>query len=122
MKNNKLILISAVLLGLSATGLQAEEGASEEAKRTGAEIAQTCASCHGENGISQAPDQFPHLAGQYKNYLVQALKDYKSGERENQIMKSMAANLSTADMEAVAEYYAKQEGLIVPPREPATSN
>lgn len=117
MNNNKLSLSLAVLLGLTATTTLAEEGHSNEPSRTGAEIAQTCAACHGENGISTA-DMYPHLAGQHASYIVQALKDYKSGKRQNQIMQPMAAGLSEADMEAVAEYYADMKGLTTAPREP----
>ena len=35
----------------------------------GKEKSKPCAACHGENGVSQAPD-FPKLAGQYYEYLV----------------------------------------------------
>ena len=120
MNNNKLSFSLAVLLGLSATTTLAEEGHGNEPARTGAEVAQTCAACHGEKGISAA-DMYPHLAGQHASYIVQALKDYKTGKRQNQIMNAMAANLSEADMEAVAEYYSNIEGLVTPPREPGAN-
>ena len=63
-----------------------------------------CASCHGTNGISAQPD-FPNLAGQYQDYIVRALIDYKTGERENPIMKGFVANLSKQDMADLAAYY-----------------
>lgn len=121
MNNNKLSLSLAVLLGLTATTtLAAEEGHSNEPARTGAEIAQTCAACHGENGISTA-DMYPHLAGQHASYIVQALQDYKSGKRQNQIMQPMASGLSQSDMEAVAEYYSNMKGLVTAPRDPSAN-
>ena len=120
MNNNKLSLSLAVLLGLTATTTLAEEGHSDEPTRTGAEVAQTCAACHGEKGISST-GMYPHLAGQHASYIVQALKDYKSGKRNNQIMNAMAANLSEADMEAVAEYYSNMQGLSTAPREPSAN-
>jgi len=116
MKNNKTGLILCFALGLTTSAALAEEENGDQPKRTGEEIAQTCAACHGEKGISSS-DMYPHLAGQYASYLVQALKDYKSGRRENQIMQPMAAGLSEADMKAVAEYYARQEGLVTAPLE-----
>lgn len=73
-----------------------------------------CASCHGEGGNSNNP-QFPRLAGQYPEYLVQALMDYKSGARKNPIMAPFAQNLSIADMHDLAEYFASNPGLIVKP-------
>ena len=52
----------------------------------GAEKANTCASCHGATGDESLDDTYPRLAGQYPEYLAKALRDYKSGARENAIM------------------------------------
>ncbi len=120
MNNKKITLILAVMFGLTtgtvtmAADETGSEGNGEEATRTAKEVAQTCATCHGEKGISGS-DAYPHLAGQHKSYLLQALKDYKSGKREHQVMNSMAANLSEAEMEAVAEYYADMPGGLTTP-------
>ena len=81
----------------------------------GAELAKTCASCHGLEGVSAAPN-FPILAGQYADYIVRALKDYKSGERDNAIMKGFAAGLSDQDMQDLAAWFASQNGGLVAPR------
>lgn len=79
----------------------------------GEKKAQLCAACHGANGISPAPN-FPILAGQYSDYLVRALKDYKSGERNNAIMKGFVVNLSDADMKDLAAWFSSQPGLAAP--------
>ncbi len=79
----------------------------------GKEKSQTCVSCHGETGISVSP-QYPHLAGQYEDYLVQALVDYRDGDRDNAVMKGFAAALSDDDIEDLAAYFASQEGLFTP--------
>ena len=71
----------------------------------------TCAACHGADGNSATPD-FPRLAGQYADYLVKAMKDYKSGARKNAIMAPQAANLSARDIEDLAAYYSRQQGLV----------
>lgn len=122
MKNNKLALIFAVLFSLAAAETLAEEGHAkkEESARPAAEIAKTCAACHGEKGIGTAP-MYPHLAGQEADYLLHALKEYKSGRRQNQIMQPMAQGLSEAEMEAVANYFADMPGLITAPRQPAAN-
>lgn len=70
----------------------------------------TCAACHGADGNSATAD-FPRLAGQHADYLVKAMKDYKSGARKNAIMAPQAANLSVRDMEDLAAFYARQPGL-----------
>ncbi len=72
-----------------------------------------CASCHGPDGVSPQPN-FPIIAGQYQDYIVRALKDYKSGERENAIMKGFVANLSEQDMKDLAAYFYSQKGLAAP--------
>ena len=71
-----------------------------------------CAACHGEDGVSTVPS-FPKLAGQHRDYLVQALKDYKSGKRKNPIMAGQVGNLSDEDMADLAAYFAAQKGLSV---------
>jgi cytochrome c553 len=76
----------------------------------GKDKAATCAACHGEAGISSAPN-WPNLAGQYRDYLVHAITEYKTGARKDPIMGSQAQALSAADIEAVAAYFAGQSGL-----------
>jgi cytochrome c553 len=84
----------------------------------GAQKAQeVCASCHGPDGNSPNP-MYPRLAGQYPDYLVKALEDYKSGMRKNPIMSGFVASLSQRDMENLAAYFSRQRGLAVRPRQP----
>jgi cytochrome c553 len=74
-----------------------------------------CVACHGEDGRGTAPN-FPVLAGQYADYLAFALKQYRSGERENALMAPWAANLSDADIADLAAYFSSLPGLSVPKR------
>jgi cytochrome c553 len=70
--------------------------------------AQVCAACHGADGNKpSAPDQ-PVLAGQYEDYLVRALTDYKNGRRTNPLMKGFAGQLSTQDIEDLAAWFSSQ--------------
>lgn len=69
-----------------------------------------CAACHGADGVSAIPS-FPKLAGQQRDYLYHALKDYKSGKRNNSLMAEQVKNLSDADMLDLAMYFSKQKGL-----------
>lgn len=75
------------------------------------DTAATCVACHGEDGIGLSPG-WPSLAGQYEDYLVHALKQYRSKERSNAVMAPMAAGLSDADIELLARYYARKSGLV----------
>jgi len=80
----------------------------------GKEKSAACAACHGADGNSANP-QFPILAGQYPEYLIRALADYKSGARNNLIMKSMAAGLSPDDMRDLAAYFSSQPSALSSP-------
>ena len=64
----------------------------------------TCFACHGVDGNAVDP-QYPRLAGQYNDYLQQALHEYKDGQRNNPIMKGMVATLSDQDIEDIAAYF-----------------
>jgi cytochrome c553 len=63
--------------------------------QAGKAAAGPCAGCHGEAGISKMPAT-PSLVGLDPKYLVAAMKGYKSGERKNDIMKSMLAAVTEA--------------------------
>jgi cytochrome c553 len=51
---------------------------------------------------------YPILAGQYPDYLSHALSSYKSGTRNNAIMKSFAAALSDKDIDDISAYFGSQ--------------
>jgi cytochrome c553 len=74
----------------------------------GKQKATTCNACHGD--ISGLDPQYPRLAGQYNEYLQQALHEYKDGRRNNPIMKGFAATLSDGDIADIAAFYASQQG------------
>lgn len=85
----------------------------------GKDKSQTCAACHGERGIS-ANAIWPNLAGQHKDYLANAMKQYKLANseqsngysvRKNAVMAGLAAALSDDDIDALAKYFAAQDGL-----------
>lgn len=75
----------------------------------GKQKATTCFACHGKDGNAVDP-QYPRLAGQYQSYLVQALHEYKSGQRNNPIMKGFAGQLSDQDIEDITAYFSQLPG------------
>lgn len=80
---------------------------------TAPQEAQVCAACHGQAGISPIPAN-PNLAGQYVDYLRQALQQYKRGERKGPNAIAMQAQLmalSDEDLDAITSYFAGQKGL-----------
>ena len=66
-----------------------------------------CAACHGRDGNTPIDPSYPKLAGQHADYLVVAMKAYRSERRKNAIMGAQAKPLSNADIENLAAYYAQ---------------
>jgi cytochrome c553 len=65
-----------------------------------------CAACHGPTGTGNPAAKYPKISGQHAQYVVKQLQDFKLQKRNNDsdIMSSIAKKMTTADMEAVAEY------------------
>jgi cytochrome c553 len=66
---------------------------------------QICGSCHGESGTPSDPT-IPILWGQRQAYLEKQLRDYKSGDRDSQIMSSMVEGIRNEDVSGVAAFFA----------------
>jgi cytochrome c553 len=79
---------------------------------SGKQKSQTCAACHGADGNTPTGPEFPRLAGQHYDYLLKALRDYKSGARKNPIMGGQVGALSTQDMADLAAYFSSQKGTL----------
>ena len=103
-------LITLLACGLLATPVIAAENAAESAAgapgKSVEELSKSCAACHGADGNGTAV-QYPRLSGQYHDYLAQAMREYKTGERKNAIMAGFVNTLSAADVDALARYYAQ---------------
>jgi len=103
MKSSVFTAVAAVLLALSSSVMAKDNIEAGKAK-----AAQLCAACHSADGSKPvAPDQ-PILAGQYYDYLVRALLDYKSGKRNNAIMKSFAEPLSRQEIRDLSAWFSSQ--------------
>lgn len=103
----KHIAFGMILAGSLLVSLPAVAGGDAAA---GQQKSEACFLCHGEAGKGGTPG-FPVLAGQHADYIVQALKKYKSGERNNPMMAGVAAGLSEQDMADLAAYFSSQQGL-----------
>jgi len=103
-----LIAVSILALAGASSGAFARDY--EAGKKKAAEV---CAACHGEDGNKPITPDTPRLAGQYYDYLVHSLEQYKSGKRQNPMMTPMAQPLSKDDIRNLAQYFSKQQGLSV---------
>ena len=72
--------------------------------------ANSCVGCHGADGNSMIPS-FPKIAGQYEDYLYQALKSYQNGQRTNAIMSGIANTLNEKQMKKLSKYFSSNIGL-----------
>ncbi len=66
-----------------------------------------CAACHGEDGRARIPGA-PNLAGQPYQYLLQALHEYRDGERNVPVMRAAVGPLTETDMQAMAHWFSAQ--------------
>lgn len=98
---------SASSAGLPPGNIAAgEKRAQEKGKATG----QSCIDCHGAQGDKPIAATYPHLAGQYADYLAHALQAYRAGDREQALMTPQAAALSDQDIANLAAYFASRKG------------
>jgi cytochrome c553 len=95
----------AATLAAPATAEEAKAAAKPDLAKGQATSAGVCVACHTNDGSRGIPAN-PILQGQHEEYLVKQLGEFKSGKRDNAIMKGMAATLSDEDMKNVAAYYA----------------
>lgn len=99
MKRKILTVLSAVALVAASNVTFAADAAAGKAK------AAMCAGCHGPKGISMVPI-YPNLAGQKEAYLSVQIKAFRDGVRVSAIMAPMVKNLTDADADNLAAYYA----------------
>lgn len=111
------VLVSAVFLPISAVAQEAKAANHSETKAESkpapakpakpdlakgeALFSATCAACHGADGNSGTPAN-PKLAQQHPQYLMAQLEGFKSGKRNNAVMKGFASALSADDMRNIS--------------------
>jgi cytochrome c553 len=99
---SRCLLVTAVVVGFVAPAQAAGDAVAGKTKTY------ACQGCHGIPGTKTAfPELYsvPKLGGQHAQYIVSALKAYKTGQRNHSTMQANAATLSDQDMEDIAAYY-----------------
>lgn len=104
--------LAACLAGGGAAFAAEDKKASKPDLAKGeASFTATCAACHGPDGNSPTPAN-PKLAKQHPEYLIKQLQEFKSGKREDPVMKGMASVLSDDDMKNVAAWLASKKPVL----------
>lgn len=55
--------------------------------------------------------KFPKLAGQYAEYIVKQIRDFRSGARNHDAMSIMARSVDDRDLADIAAYFASQKSM-----------
>ena len=84
--------------------------------KAGESKAALCLTCHGKGDTVQGVGT-PIISGQYEDYLIQAMKSYRSGTRNNPIMTGFSISLSDKDIEDLAAFYADMDSQLFTPTE-----
>jgi cytochrome c553 len=95
------LLLTALAVGTLAfmgPACAAGDTAAGKAKAT------ACGMCHGPNG--EGTSMAPKLKGEDPAKFAQSIQDFKSGKRDNAMMRSQAAALSDTDVANLAAYFA----------------
>jgi cytochrome c553 len=96
----KRMLTAVIVVSLGSVATAQGAGNVEAGKAKAA----PCVGCHGANGQGVPPN--PALKGKTEGEFVEVMKDYKSGKRNNAVMKAFSAPLSDQDIANLAAYYA----------------
>ena len=96
---NRLPLIALLVGTVSLAGTARAAGDAAAGKAA----ASSCAMCHGATG--EGTKMGPKLTGMDAAGFIQAMNDYKSGKRDNAMMKSQTSKLSANDVANLAAYY-----------------
>jgi len=98
-----------VVLGAAAAVATAAIPAVHAAEVSYAQVlANTCAGCHGPDGLSHAPAA-PTIAGVSPEILINAMRDYRDGKRSGTIMPRIAKGYTDEQIKLMAEYFAKRQ-------------
>ena len=105
----RISLIAAVVsFGVLPLAAVAQQPAPAGDAANGQKIAYTCNGCHAIPNYKNVYPTYsvPKLHGQRPQYLLAALKEYKSGDRSHGTMHAQASSLSDQDMADLAAYLA----------------
>ena len=100
--------MGAFLAVACGTFAAAASAPSTRPAQPGRVIGYTCLGCHGIRGYRNAYPNYavPRLRGQHAQYLIDALKEYRSGARAYPTMHLQALSLSNRQIAEVAAYLA----------------
>lgn len=104
MQHNKirtLMIAGGLLAGVIIGNSSAHAGASASM------LSNTCAGCHGTNGVAAGP-AMPTIAGMPAEHIKLMMQEWKSGERDATIMGRVAKGYSDEEIDLIAKFFASK--------------
>ena len=95
------VVAGPILFGALATGVS-QPASADSSIALGRHLAQECTSCHRLDG---ADNGIPSIVGLDPETFVSTLNFYRSGQRTNPAMVSVAQSLDDAQIRALARYF-----------------
>jgi cytochrome c553 len=108
MRTQIVLGVMAALVAFAAPVKSAQDTPDPTRQREYAAKLGVCVACHGANGVPKSGN-IPIIYGQQENYVLKQLHDFRTGERNFEIMKWMSETFTDPEMAPTAGYIAKQK-------------
>ena len=95
--------LTVAAVAVAAASLASAQVDSDRARN----LAATCTSCHGTNGVSQT--EIKSLAAVAKAEIVSKLQDFKSGREPGTVMPQLAKGYTDEQIDLIAGWFAAQK-------------
>ena len=108
LERHRYLLVLLMVVGLIAASMASAETPDGETLFN----ERTCFTCHGKDGKTPILPFYPIIAGQNAEYVLQQLKDIKSGARDNgntAAMRGVMHLVNEDEMKLLADYISKLE-------------
>lgn len=103
------IAYAALLLALAPAGEALAGGAAPHL------VQAVCQNCHGVDGVAVLPGA-ANLSGQQREYLVEQLRAFRSGTRQNPQMTVIAKSLTEQDIDELSRWYSSIKVTVETPK------
>ncbi len=97
-----------LLAAMFAGGIVFSSAALAHEPSVAAMLSNTCNGCHGTEGHNAGPNM-PNLGGVPSNYIIEQMKNFKSGERKSTIMGRLAKAYTDDEIASMASYFTTQK-------------
>lgn len=101
-------LVAPVLAG-PVSAESAGAVSAEAASQADAAVALLAAACSGCHASADNDTGFPVIHGRPSDEIREAMRAFRSGEREGTVMNRLAKGYSDAEIDSLADYLARQE-------------